>query len=92
VSEAHNRKKQAFSFTAAMSDSSDDELDLMRTHGRDAEDDKDLSLGGDSEDDFCDSNDGKDGDHSADIDDDDDEDEDEETPTPRKARMRWTLS
>jgi hypothetical protein len=91
VSEAHNRKKQAFSFTAAMSASSDHELDLMRTHRRDAEDDKDLSLGGDSEDDFYDSNGGEDGDNSADIDDDDDDD-DEETPTPRKARMRWTLS
>ena len=91
-------EKTSISFTAAIWDSSDDELDLMRTHGRDAEDDKDLSLGGNSEDDFCDSNDGEDGDHSADIEDDDDddededEDEDEETPTPRKARMCWTLS
>jgi hypothetical protein len=76
VSEAHKRRrKQAFSFTAAMSDasdSSDDGLDLMRTRRRDAkEDDKDLSsngLGGDSEDDFYDSNAGEDGDNRADID------------------------
>jgi hypothetical protein len=74
VSEAHKRRrKQAFSFTAAMLDSSDDGLDLMRTRRRDAkeEDDKDLSsnsLGGDSEDDFYDSNAGEDGDNRADID------------------------
>jgi hypothetical protein len=59
----------------------------MRARGRDAKDDKDLSssgLGGDSEDDFYYSNDGKDGDNSADVDN-DDEDEDEETPAPRNA-------
>ena len=43
-------------------------------------------LGGDSEDSFYDSNDGEDGDISANIDEEEDDDEDEETPAPRNAR------